>query len=102
MNRAGAKVGRDLGQVAGLDTDLGVVVEDCDIADYSAMEADIGVVTMTDYLEVNFPTYERLMGAGVNVAKRAPDSVSSHGSRAFSQPRIPPRAVTPAGGLGTV
>lgn len=67
VNRAGDKVGRDLGQVARLDSDVGVVVEDCDTADFPSMNADIGVVTMTDYLEVNFPAYERLMNAGMNV-----------------------------------
>jgi 4-hydroxy-tetrahydrodipicolinate reductase len=68
VNRAGDKVGRDLGRVAGLDTDLGVIIQDCDTADYAAMDADIGIVTMTDYLDVNYPAYERLMNAGMNVA----------------------------------
>lgn len=67
VNRAGDKVGKDLGQVAGLDADLGVVVEDCDRADYRAMAADVGIVTMTDYLDVNFPAYERLLTAGMNI-----------------------------------
>jgi 4-hydroxy-tetrahydrodipicolinate reductase len=67
VNRAGEKVGQDLGRVAGLDVDLGVVIQDCDTADFAAMDADVGVVTMTDSLEVNFPAYERLLGAGINV-----------------------------------
>ncbi len=67
VNRSGDKVGRDLGKVAGLDREMGVVIEDCDTADYRAMEADVGVVTMTDWLDINFPAYERLLNAGMNV-----------------------------------
>ncbi len=67
VNRAGEKVGQDLGRVAGLDTDLGVLIEDCETADYAAMGGKVGAVTLTDYLDVNFPAYERLMNAGMNV-----------------------------------
>jgi 2,4-diaminopentanoate dehydrogenase len=69
-NRAGAKVGQDIGRLAGLNRDYGVVVQDCDTADYSQLaklDADIGVVTMYDMLKDNFPAYKRLMGAGLNV-----------------------------------
>lgn len=65
-NRAGAKVGQDLGQVAGLGRDLGIVVQDCDTANYD-IAADIGVVTMTNHLKENLPAYKRLMNAGLNV-----------------------------------
>jgi len=67
-NRAGPKVGQDLGQVAGLGRDLGVKVQDCETADYSALDADLGVVTLRDLLSANMPAYRRLMGAGLNVA----------------------------------
>lgn len=66
-NRAGTKVGQDLGQVAGLGRDLGVIVQDCDTATYDGLEADIGVVTMTNHLKDNLPAYKRLMKAGLNV-----------------------------------
>jgi 2,4-diaminopentanoate dehydrogenase len=66
-NRAGKKVGQDVGRLAGLDRDLGVVVQDCETADYHNLGADIGVVTMTDRIAQNFPAYERLMNAGLNV-----------------------------------
>ena len=36
-NRAGTKVGQDVGRAAGLDADIGVVIQDCDAADYSAV-----------------------------------------------------------------
>jgi 2,4-diaminopentanoate dehydrogenase len=67
FNRAGDKVGQDLGRAAGLERDLGVIIQDCDTADYGDLDADIGVVTQTNLLEVNLPAYERLMNAGLNV-----------------------------------
>jgi 4-hydroxy-tetrahydrodipicolinate reductase len=67
LNRAGAKVGKDLGRLAGLDRDLGVLVEDCDSADYSSLDADVAIVAITDRLRQNFPAYQKLLGAGINV-----------------------------------
>jgi 2,4-diaminopentanoate dehydrogenase len=66
-NRAGAKVGQDVGRLVGLDRDIGVVVMDCDTADFSTLKADVGLVAMTDRMEWNFPAYQRLIGAGLNV-----------------------------------
>jgi len=66
-NRAGEKVGQDIGRLAGLDRDLGVIVQDCEQASYEGLNADIGVVTMTDRIAENFPAYRRLMKAGLNV-----------------------------------
>ena len=77
FNRAGAKVGQDIGRLAGLDHDYGVVVQDCDKADYSQLaklDADIGVVTMLDVLKDNFPAYERLMNAGLTVVCHGSES----------------------------
>jgi len=68
FNRAGPKVGQDLGRVAGLDRDLGVVVQDSASGDYSSLDADIGVVTHRDLLSANMDAYRRLMGAGLNLA----------------------------------
>lgn len=67
-NRAGPKVGQDLGRVAGLDHDLGLTIQDCETADYSRLDADIGVVTQRDLLSANMDAYRRLMNAGLNVA----------------------------------
>ena len=69
FNRAGKKVGQDLGRVIGLGRDIGVVVQDCDTADYESLAgcADIGVVAMTNQLKTNLPAYTRLMNAGLNV-----------------------------------
>ena len=67
VNRSGPKVGQDLGRVAGLETDLGVIIQDCDVAEFEAMDADVGIVTMTDRLALNFDAYERLLSAGMNV-----------------------------------
>ena len=66
-NRAGAKVGQDIGRLAGLGKEYGVAVQDCDAADYSRLDADIGIVTMYDLLSDNFPAYQRFMNAGLNV-----------------------------------
>ncbi|MCW1429169.1 hypothetical protein [Novosphingobium sp. JCM 18896] len=68
FNRAGPKVGQDLGRVAGLGRDLGIVVQDAETGDYANLAADIGVVTHRDLLSANMPAYRRLMGAGLNVA----------------------------------
>ncbi|MEM9035227.1 MAG: hypothetical protein AAGD18_11590 [Actinomycetota bacterium] len=84
-NRAGDKVGQDVGRLAHLDRDLGVPIEDCDAADYSALgeRADIAVVATTDRLVDNMPCFERLLGAGVNVL--------SHNTESYL-----PRAADPA------
>ena len=66
-NRAGAKIGQDVGRIAGLERDLGVAVQDFDLADFSALEADIAVVTHRDLLKDNIAAYRRILGAGVNV-----------------------------------
>jgi 4-hydroxy-tetrahydrodipicolinate reductase len=67
VNRAGAKVGQDLGRLAGLGKDLGVIVQDCEQADYKSFKADVAIVAVTDRLQQNYPAYERLMNAGINV-----------------------------------
>ena len=69
FNRAGKKVGQDLGRVVGLGKDIGVIVQDCDTGDYDALKgkADIGVVVMTNEFKKNMPAYTRLMNAGLNV-----------------------------------
>lgn len=73
-NRAGPKVGQDVGRLAGLDTDLGVIVQDCDLADYSALDADIAIVATTDRLADNMEIFERLLPAGVNVLSHNTES----------------------------
>lgn len=73
-NRSGTKVGQDVGRVAGLDEDIGVVVQDCDEGDYSALDADIAIVATSDRLTHNIEGYERLLGAGVNVLTHGTES----------------------------
>jgi len=41
VNRAGPKIGQDLGRLAGLEDDLGISVHDCETADYGSFGADI-------------------------------------------------------------
>ncbi len=66
INRAGAKIGRDLGDLAGVGSN-GILVQDCAIADLASLGADIGVVFTTDSLAENLPVYERLLANGLNV-----------------------------------
>lgn len=86
FNRAGPKVGRDLGRVIGLDQDLGVPVQDCESADYGALmgKADIGIVAQTNSLRLNLPAYRRLLGAGLNVG--------CHGSESYLPASSDPEA----------
>jgi 4-hydroxy-tetrahydrodipicolinate reductase len=67
FNRAGPKIGQDVGRVAGLDRDIGVLVQDFDTAQFSHFDADIGVVTHRDLLKDNMDAYRRLIGAGLNI-----------------------------------
>lgn len=68
FNRVGPKVGQDLGRVAGLDRDLGVVIQDNETGDYDGLDADVGVVTHMDLLRHNMDAYRRFMRAGLNIA----------------------------------
>jgi len=67
LNHPGAKVGQDLGRLAGLDRDLGVVVQNCETTDCASIKADVAIVATTDRLARNLPAYEKLLGAGLNV-----------------------------------
>lgn len=66
-NRAGDKIGKDIGEVRNGTTPIGVVVEDCDTVDFSKLDVDLAFVAMTDRLANNIEAYERLLGAGINV-----------------------------------
>ncbi|MCY4426743.1 MAG: hypothetical protein OXC05_06900 [Halieaceae bacterium] len=67
FNRAGDKVGQDLGRLAGLQEDIGVPIQDCDKADYDAIEADVVLNATNDLLDQNMPVYERFLTRGINV-----------------------------------
>jgi 2,4-diaminopentanoate dehydrogenase len=66
-NRAGDKVGQDLGRLAGLDKDLGVIVQDYEKADYSGLKADVALIAGPDFVDRAYPIYERFLKAGINV-----------------------------------
>ena len=80
FNRAGPKVGQDLGELAGLEA-LGVVVEDCEQADYRACGANIAIHSVADRLDYNWPGHQRLLGAGINVICHGGESNFPWGSR---------------------
>jgi hypothetical protein len=65
--RSPAKVGRDLGEVAGLGVDLGVMVEDDPVAVLDRAEADVAVVAVSSYLETMYEHFETCLEHGVNV-----------------------------------
>ena len=80
VNRRGPKIGQDLGRLAGLDRDLGVVVQDCEIADYAALGADVALVVQTERLALNLTAYRRLLGAGINVICHGSESYFPQGA----------------------
>lgn len=80
VNRAGPKIGQDLGRLAGLNEDLGVIVQDCETADYAALGADIALVVQTERLSLNLMAYQRLLGAGINVICHGSESYFPQGA----------------------
>jgi secondary-alkyl amine dehydrogenase [NAD(P)+] len=80
FNRAGAKVGQDLGRVCGLARDIGVIIQDCDEANYEDLDADVAIVAITDRLSQNFVAYQRLMNAGLNVICHGTESYYPFGT----------------------
>ncbi|GAB3377025.1 hypothetical protein NCG89_10865 [Spongiibacter taiwanensis] len=80
-NRAGDKVGRDLGELLGREA-IGVIIEDCDTADYSRLNADLAFVAVSDRLNENLISYQRLMNAGANIL--------CHGSESCNPYRLNP------------
>jgi secondary-alkyl amine dehydrogenase [NAD(P)+] len=77
LNRAGDKVGMDIGELAELGTDIGVSVQDWELVDYQSLGADIALIaTTSDMLDVNFPVYEKYLRAGINVL--------SHNTQAYN------------------
>jgi hypothetical protein len=82
VNRAGPKIGQDLGKLAGLDKILGVAIQDCETADYRSFGADIALVVQTERLHLNFAAYQRLLGAGINVICHGSESYFPQGADA--------------------
>lgn len=67
VNRAGDKVGRDIGELSERGQKIGVLVQDIDKVDLPALKADIALIAVTDDLALNFPIYKRFLEAGINV-----------------------------------
>lgn len=80
LNRAGEKVGKDIGQLAGLDRDLGVVVQDCDTFDFASLDADVGIVTISDRLDNDMEAFRRFLEAGINVISHAAEAYYPYGT----------------------
>ena len=66
INRAGPKVGRDLGVVAGLGEDIGVIVSD-DVESVLATPADLVLVGIYSDMERMFPIFQRCLEHDLNV-----------------------------------
>lgn len=73
-NRAGPKIGKDLGELIGLDRELGVKVEDIETADLSSTRAHVGVSCQSNDLRRDFTTYRRFIEAGMNVVSLATEA----------------------------
>jgi 4-hydroxy-tetrahydrodipicolinate reductase len=67
VGRSPSKVGRDLGDVAGLGTTLGVVVEDDAEAVLGRAAADIVVVAVSSYLKTMYDHFRACLEHGANV-----------------------------------
>jgi hypothetical protein len=80
VNRAGPKIGQDLGRLAGLNHELGIIVQDCENADYASLGADIALVVQTERLSLNWSAYQRLLGAGINVICHGSESYFPQGA----------------------
>ena len=74
INRPGAKIGKDLGEMAGLDKPLGVVVSD-QPEEVLSVRADIVLVGIHDDMERMFGMFQRCLEHGHNVL-----SVGAHHS----------------------
>jgi len=66
LNRPGPKVGKDLGELAGLSQPLGVTVSD-DAAAVLATPADIVLVAVCDDMQRGFPIYKECLEHKLNV-----------------------------------
>jgi 4-hydroxy-tetrahydrodipicolinate reductase len=80
VNRAGPKIGQDLGRLADLKHDLGVLIQDCETADYASFGADIALVVQTERLSLNYMAYSRLLGARINVICHGSESYFPQGA----------------------
>ena len=67
VGRSPAKLGRDLGDVAGLGVDLGVAVRDNPAEVLADADADIAVVAVASYLEAMYDHFAVCLEHGVNV-----------------------------------
>ena len=75
-NRAGEKVGQDLGSLVGLNESLGVIVEDAATADIGSCGADIALVAAGNTIASNFDGYKKFLSAGINVLCHASEAYS--------------------------
>lgn len=73
--RSPQKVGRDLGEVIGLDRDTGVIVSDDADAVLRDSGANIAVLTTNSYLADHAPFIERCVRAGLNVITIAEEAL---------------------------
>ncbi len=74
FNRAGAKVGQDLGTLMGLEEKIGVVVQDAAQANYDGLDADVAVVAVSNLLKDEIKIFRPLLAAGINVISHAAEA----------------------------
>ncbi len=79
-NRAGARIGQDLGDASGFGRKFGVIVEDIEKADLRKTGADVAIVCQGNALRADIPTYKKVMEAGINVISLAMEAYYPWGS----------------------
>ncbi len=67
VNRAGGKVGQDLGALTGTRALDGCLIREAEETDLSSVFADVAVLAINDRLAHNLPYHRRLMEAGYNL-----------------------------------
>ena len=80
FNRAGARVGKDIGEASGLGRQMGVIVEDIEQADLKKSGADVAIITQCNDLRKDMSTYKKVMEAGINVVSLAMEGYYPWGS----------------------
>ena len=86
-NRAGDKVGKDVGQIGALGKDLGVLIEDAATADLGGCGADIALIAAGNTLVENWDAYRQFLSAGINVLCHASEAYSPR----YNNPELAPK-----------
>jgi 4-hydroxy-tetrahydrodipicolinate reductase len=73
-NRSGEKIGKDFGGLSGCETLNGITIVDMAVTNFSALDADIAIIAISDHLGENFSHHRRLLESGLNTICIGSDS----------------------------